>query len=111
MLAAGDLPAIGNDRNQLGLRAGEATLSAFLDPARIYQPIRPATVSNQFGAPGDNHENALFAILEADLAAVGLRPGKPHPRTTHVPIEAAEACDAAEYARRLTATQGKWRKV
>jgi|CZKU01.1.fsa_nt_gi hypothetical protein len=101
-------PAVGEERNMLGVRPGEKALSIFLDPRQIPNPIRPKAVLNLQGEPGLNAETVLYALDEEELAAFQLCLGEVGART-HAGVEPAGACDRDELQRRLVATRPKWR--
>ncbi len=103
-------PAVGEDRNMLGLRPGEADLSVFLDPKQIPNPIRPKAVMNLQDQPGLNAETVLYALDQDELSAFQLGLGAVGKRT-HAAIGPIGACDHDELQRRLIAMRLKWRKV
>jgi hypothetical protein len=103
-------PAVGDDRNMLGLRPGEVDLSVFVDAQQIPNPIRPKSTPNAQGEPGMNAETVLFTIDEAELAASKLALGAVGKRT-HAGIRPAGACDTNELQRRIAETRPKWRKA
>ncbi|MBX3270402.1 MAG: hypothetical protein KF729_09090 [Sandaracinaceae bacterium] len=110
MLAEGDSPKVGTERNMLGLRPTEKDLSVYLDYRRIWQPIRPKDVPDVNGEPGANPETVLFEIDEADLAPALLALGTPKP-DTHAPIIGSTACDHKELHQRVVSTVSRWKKV
>lgn len=60
-------PAVGEERNMLGVRPGENALSIFLDPRQIPNPIRPKVALNAQGEPGLNAETVLCMLDEEEL--------------------------------------------
>jgi hypothetical protein len=103
-------PAVGEERNMLGVRPGEKALSVFLDPQQIPNSIRPKAALNAQGESGLNAETVLYFLDEGELAALQLCLGEVGKRT-HVGVEPAGACDRDELQRRLAATRPKWRKA